>query len=547
MKDAKSTAAPLDISIVVLPGGDDPDIIYAFSANPDSGGALCVRTRSQGYWALEQNLGGAVLGGIGAAVGSNGAVTVLFAGSGGTLCWRAQQTDGSWTGEQDLGLAVVGDVTAFTGPDGMLQVFYSGAGSTLCWLGQRSDGSWGSEQNLGGLVGGAVTAIVAPGSTQMQLFYRGANGEVKWRAQNSDGTWPGETGLGGMAKDRVAAIVLPDTDVLQIFYWHDPDNQIQTCYRDGTKPWTTPKGLGESLSTNVAVAAIPGSAVVQMFFGGGDELYSKWRESNGKWSGHQELGGILGCDPVVAVVDGQLQVFYRRTGQTIWSRTRSTDGNWSSEANASPVSHVFVLMLENHSFDNIFGRSEIPNLDVASSGASNYYWFGTWGRSFVVDNEAPLSMPYGPEHGFSDTVVQLCGVGASYPSGGPYPPINNSGFVADYVASTPPAIGPQRLRGRHAVFRHPEQAARALRTRHHVHRLRPLVLLPPIVDLAESLLRSRRVVGGMGRHAQRRGHDQLLHHRRGHLPQRQRVRGNRWREAAVADLQRRGRRLQRRP
>ena len=44
-------------------------------------------------------------------------------------------------------------------------------------------------------------------------------------------------------------------------------------------------------------------------------------------------------------------------------------------------------------------------------------------------------MPADPGHEFTNVLVQLCGAGATYPSGGKYPAINNTGFVASYAAS----------------------------------------------------------------------------------------------------------------
>ena len=38
-----------------------------------------------------------------------------------------------------------------------------------------------------------------------------------------------------------------------------------------------------------------------------------------------------------------------------------------------------------------------------------------------------------PAHEFPDVLHQLCGMTATYPRGGEYPPINNSGFVGSYV------------------------------------------------------------------------------------------------------------------
>ncbi|HEX8393897.1 MAG TPA: alkaline phosphatase family protein [Longimicrobium sp.] len=98
----------------------------------------------------------------------------------------------------------------------------------------------------------------------------------------------------------------------------------------------------------------------------------------------------------------------------------------------SPITHVFVVMLENHSFDNIFAMSGIPGITAATTSNSNTYN----GNTYYVQSGAPLSMPTDPGHEFLDTVEQLSGAGAVYPSGGPYPAINNSGFVSNYATTT---------------------------------------------------------------------------------------------------------------
>ncbi|NER46989.1 MAG: phosphoesterase, partial [Symploca sp. SIO1A3] len=96
-----------------------------------------------------------------------------------------------------------------------------------------------------------------------------------------------------------------------------------------------------------------------------------------------------------------------------------------------PISHVFVLMLENHSFDNIFAMSGIPGIIAATTNDKNSYD----NKDYYVSTGAPVSMPSDPGHEFPDVVEQLSG-NKHYPSGGPYPKINNSGFVSNYATST---------------------------------------------------------------------------------------------------------------
>src|SRR5580704_9173346 len=104
----------------------------------------------------------------------------------------------------------------------------------------------------------------------------------------------------------------------------------------------------------------------------------------------------------------------------------------------SPIKHVFVLMLENRSFDHMLGFSGITGanaedgsatqIDGLTGNESNAFQ----GTTYKVSKSADVVMPADPGHEFNDVVEQLCGAGVIYPNGGPYPPINNSGFVANY-------------------------------------------------------------------------------------------------------------------
>ncbi len=108
---------------------------------------------------------------------------------------------------------------------------------------------------------------------------------------------------------------------------------------------------------------------------------------------------------------------------------------------AATITNIFVLMLENRSFDHMLGFSGITGRDAASgqpttvagpqAGASNTYQ----GTRYPAATPASDPMPVDPGHEFVDVVQQLCGAGVQYPSGGPYPPVNNSGFVSDYAVS----------------------------------------------------------------------------------------------------------------
>lgn len=97
----------------------------------------------------------------------------------------------------------------------------------------------------------------------------------------------------------------------------------------------------------------------------------------------------------------------------------------------SKITNVFVLMLENHSFDHLFGFSGIDDVRGLTGKESNAFN----GTVYKTREPAIDPMPVGPGHEFLHTLEQLCGAGTENPfPAGPYPPIDNSGFVASYSA-----------------------------------------------------------------------------------------------------------------
>jgi len=105
------------------------------------------------------------------------------------------------------------------------------------------------------------------------------------------------------------------------------------------------------------------------------------------------------------------------------------------------VQHIFMLMLENRSFDHMLGFSRISGRDaqtgqptqVNSLAGSESNVFN--GATYTASKSTDLVMPVDPGHEFTNVLEQLCGTGTSYPPGGAYPAITMSGFVASYAAS----------------------------------------------------------------------------------------------------------------
>ncbi|CAB3768166.1 alkaline phosphatase family protein [Paraburkholderia humisilvae] len=95
------------------------------------------------------------------------------------------------------------------------------------------------------------------------------------------------------------------------------------------------------------------------------------------------------------------------------------------------IQHVFVLMLENRSFDHLFALSGIPGIVAATPANTN-----TYGDTvYPFGGDAPEQLPTDPGHEFSDAVEQLCGAGVQFQKGQPFPPVDNSGFAANYATS----------------------------------------------------------------------------------------------------------------
>ena len=99
---------------------------------------------------------------------------------------------------------------------------------------------------------------------------------------------------------------------------------------------------------------------------------------------------------------------------------------------AANITNVFVLMLENHSFDNIFAMSGIQGITAATVQDMNSYD----GQNYHVQDGAPWSMTTDPGHEFKDVLQQLCGADAACKyKGGAYPTVNSSGFASSYATS----------------------------------------------------------------------------------------------------------------
>jgi phospholipase C len=134
----------------------------------------------------------------------------------------------------------------------------------------------------------------------------------------------------------------------------------------------------------------------------------------------------------------------RSNGNGTFQAAQFALADFGTQSGTSGISHVFVLMLENRSFDHMLGFSPISGTDaVTGRPTATVRLQGTEsnvvnGTSFPVTQGADNRLATGdslPGHEFEDVIVQLCGPSVSY-HGGPYPSaqIQNSGYAASFAA-----------------------------------------------------------------------------------------------------------------
>jgi phospholipase C len=107
------------------------------------------------------------------------------------------------------------------------------------------------------------------------------------------------------------------------------------------------------------------------------------------------------------------------------------------------IERVFVVMLENRSYDHIFGFSNLTGVDIDGNPTTAEGADPTRDTNTDPSNGTVTAVSTGadfflknkdkdPGHEFENTVTALCGNGVVFPATHVYPTIDNSGFVANY-------------------------------------------------------------------------------------------------------------------
>src|SRR5713101_1943081 len=90
----------------------------------------------------------------------------------------------------------------------------------------------------------------------------------------------------------------------------------------------------------------------------------------------------------------------------------------SSKLQPDRIKHIFVIMLENRSFDHLLGFSNLQGIDAVTGQPTTieglnpaHDWnLGPDGKKVVVSSPADWAMPHDPGHEFPNVEEQLCGV-----------------------------------------------------------------------------------------------------------------------------------------
>jgi len=115
------------------------------------------------------------------------------------------------------------------------------------------------------------------------------------------------------------------------------------------------------------------------------------------------------------------------------------------------IRHIFVLVLENRSFDHMFGETPVRGVDAETgevtqierrpAATSNSFRDADGNvKSCNVGPGQKKEVGTDPGHEFGNTLLALCGLDGDghSPTYPPYPPINNSGYALNFSDSSPP-------------------------------------------------------------------------------------------------------------
>ncbi len=164
---------------------------------------------------------------------------------------------------------------------------------------------------------------------------------------------------------------------------------------------------------------------------------TQWADDGSKQSGNVVSKAIYTVAKfAVLLFAAVVNTFWLLVTQVMWLACRMFAHN---RQKPERIKHVFVLMLENRSFDHMLGFSNLQGIDAITGQPTTIdgvdpakdWNLDPQGNRVPVFTPAKWAMDYDPGHEFPDVKIQLTGVKGNYPA------IDNSGFVAAFARINP--------------------------------------------------------------------------------------------------------------
>jgi phospholipase C len=288
-------------------------------------------------------------------------------------------------------------------------------------------------------VGSPVTAI-ARNPQHLDLCLTGTDGGIYSAYWDDSSGWSGWFRIGdGVAQlGSLVTAIARSPGYLDLFLT-GTDGGIYSAYWDESRGWSAWFRIGDGVaqvgSPVTAIARSPQH--LDLFLTGTDGgIYSAYWDGSSGWSGWFRIGdGVaqLGS-PVTAIARSpeHLDLFLTGTDGGIYS------AYWGPGSDQTSIKHVFVLMLENRSFDHLLGFSQLNGTDTLTGklttvdglegDEANVYEYVT----STVSATASDRIDPGPPHNFNDALIQLCGPEFDNVNldGRSYPQVKGSGYAA---------------------------------------------------------------------------------------------------------------------
>lgn len=230
--------------------------------------------------------------------------------------------------------------------DGRLDAFYRGTDDNIYHTKQTVPGrDWSGHEFVGEAAASNPVAI-ADSEGRLHLFAAGKDGSLYHRNQLSPGSarWSKWDSLGGTLKitaNATPAVVRASSGLLSVFYW-GADNGVYVTSQLSNGTWSSHQSLAGIITAPPAVAINSDGRIEVVVRGTDNAFYHNTQSAPGSsiWSGWFGLGGIFNSGPAIARnTDGKLHVFGAGTDNGLFYSAQTSSGSpfwsgWSGLAGA---------------------------------------------------------------------------------------------------------------------------------------------------------------------------------------------------------------------